>query len=77
MATQFIKTGIFELSDKEIEKWHNFQKKMNKKYSDKQRDCGAIGGFFEISFIPTGLGNIVIAKTALGDENDITDYDLF
>ncbi len=67
----------FELSKKEIENFENFQKKMNKKYSSKERYVGAAGGFYTISFIPTGLGNIVIVSTTKEDKEDITDYDLF
>ena len=67
----------FELSEKEIENFENFKKEMNEKYSSDEQYCGAIGGFYKITFIPTGLGNIVIAGTINGDETDITDYDLF
>ncbi len=67
----------FELSDKEIENYENFQKTMEEKYTYDERYCGAVGGFYKITFVPTGLGNIVIASTIKGDEEDITDYDLF
>lgn len=67
----------FKLSDKEIENYKNFQDKMDMKYSNDEQYCGAVGGFYKLSFIPTGLGNIVIVNTIKGDEEDITDYDLF
>ncbi len=67
----------FELSNKEVESYRNFQKKMDEKYTADEQYCGAAGGFYKISFIPTGLGNIVIASTIKGDEENITDFDLF
>lgn len=67
----------FELSNKEVENWKNFQLDMEKKYSVDERYCGAAGGFYQISFTPTGIGTIVTATTIKGDERDITDWDLF
>lgn len=67
----------FELSPKEIKNYKKFRKEMDKKYSDEDQYCGAIGGFFSITFTPTGLGNIITVTTIKGDSEDITDYDLF
>ena len=50
---------------------------MQEKYTEEERYCGAIGGFYTISFSPTGLGNMVSVKTLKGDEEDITDFDLW
>ncbi len=67
----------FELSEKEIENFKEFQKEMDEKYTDEEQYCGAAGGFYSITFNLTGLGDIVTASTIKGDEKDITDWDLF
>jgi hypothetical protein len=67
----------FELSEKEVENFNKFREEMDAKYTDEEQYCGAAGGFYKISFIMTGLGDIVIASTIKGDEKDITDWDLF
>jgi hypothetical protein len=50
---------------------------MEEKYTEEEKYCGAAGGFYSISFVLTGLGNVVIASTIKGDERNITDWDLF
>jgi tRNA G37 N-methylase TrmD len=67
----------FELSKVELWNWRNFQQEMEEKYVEEEKYCGAAGGFYKITFIPTGLGVIVEASTIKGDVRDITDWDLF
>lgn len=67
----------FKLSTIEIKKFKKFEREMNKKYTEKERYCGAVGGFYSFVFTPTGIGIVVSVKTALGDEKDITDYSQF
>lgn len=63
---------VFELSEKEVENYENFQLEMEKRYSVDERS----GGFYQISFILTGIGYLIKVSTVYGDMRDITDYDL-
>lgn len=63
----------FILSDKQVEQYHDFQK--------KHADCclkktgSPSGGSFDIIFHPTGIGNAVSVKCKFcGEHEDITDY---
>lgn len=67
----------FELSEKEKENYIAFTQEMEKKYSSEEGYCGALGGFYKISFVMTSIGNMVIVSTIKGDEADITDWDNF
>lgn len=55
----------FKLNEKEMERYEKFKK--------EHRACG---GLVEVSFTPTGIGNIVKMKcNGCGKNKDITDVD--
>ena len=59
----------FELTEEEEKKFDEWRKSTGEVY------VGAIGGAYEFSFIPTGLGTIITIKCADGTELDLTDSD--
>lgn len=67
----------FLLNENELKKAKDFKKRMEKKYSYEEKYCGAVGGFYTFCFTPTGIGTVVVIKTELGDEENITDFELF
>jgi len=62
---------VYSLSEKETKEYFEFCK--------KHRNCeftSTIGGKISVTFIPTGLGNVVEVKCkACGETKDITDID--
>lgn len=57
-----------------VDKWDNSHKS-ECEYHINPLKIGAIGGRLSYTFIPTGLGNIVIVKCACGAKLDLTDND--
>lgn len=64
----------FELTDKEVKKYNKWKKKLPEVDEGK---FGAAGGGYWFKFIPTGIGDIVLAGRDDVPEFDInlTDYD--
>lgn len=63
----------FKLYEKEIEKAKEFEEKHKKCYKHT-----TIGGGIGYSFFPNGIGRCVSIKCGFcGEEEDITDYDLW
>lgn len=65
---------LFELDNKQMEKYINWYNKHKQNCSLHQKD-GAIGGRESFVFTPTGLGIIIKVKCACGGELDLTDYE--
>lgn len=66
----------FELTKEQEKKFKSWKKE---KYKSGLSDsaAGAAGGIWTISFTPTGLGTIVIAKCIDKTELDLTEYEYF
>lgn len=74
----------FKLTEIQMEKLNNWLVRVNATAASISPDpvipnlpyYGAIGGGLIFSFLPTGLGTIVLVKeTITGEEIDLTDYD--
>lgn len=59
------------LTKDQIIKFKNWQKEIGSKY------VGAIGGQFGIKIIFTSVGEVVIGFDDVGNEIDLTNYELF
>lgn len=67
----------FYLSDsdkRKVDKWDNSHKSECEYYINPLK-IGAIGGRLSYTFIPTGLGDIMIVKCACGAKLDLTNND--
>jgi len=63
----------FEITEKQYKKYKRWRNAKKKKEGELY--VGAIGGAYTFCFTPTGIGEIVTAKAADGEELDLTDYD--
>ena len=62
----------FELDEKQIEKFNQWNKAHRKKCD---ADAGAIGGRLTFTFTPTGMGTITEIKCICGESINLTDFE--
>lgn len=63
-------TSAFRITTEQKDKAN----KWAKEHRCKTKDVGAIGGRIGYVFIPTGIGEIVMARCACGKEINLTDF---
>lgn len=64
----------FEISGEELKKYKEWYEEHNKSCPLYQ-NVGAIGGRLKYSFVPTGLGIVIVVRCSCGEELDLTDYE--
>ncbi len=66
---------VFTLEGKELEQANQWIEAQKEKHGKK---VGSLGDRFSYTFAPTGLGTVIIVKDHFtGEEEDVTDYDLW
>ena len=66
---------VFIVEGKELKQANQWIEKQKKEHGSK---TGALGDRFSYTFSPTGLVTIIIVKDHFtGEEEDVTDYDIW
>ncbi|KKT82593.1 MAG: hypothetical protein A3B99_03195 [Candidatus Yanofskybacteria bacterium RIFCSPHIGHO2_02_FULL_44_12b] len=71
-----INNGLtFTVDEAQLAKLSQWLQEHDKKNHPNKQEWGAIRGRLKYLFTPTGIGTVVSAKCACGEEVDLTDYD--